>query len=79
VTTLPKGSIKRIHVNQLKIRQARKSGKNLKTLTVQTSRGAVPGRRVRILGPATLVQSLHKPLSCGARVWIETRSAVEVT
>ena len=76
---LKSGTIKRFHVNQQLIRKARKEGLDIPTLTVQTSRGPIPARRVRILGPSELVQSLDKPLSCGARVWIQTTSEVEVT
>lgn len=72
------GTIKRIHVNQQVIARCRRDGTDAPTLTVQTSRGPFPARRVRILGASELVQSLRKPLSCGARVWIETRAAVEV-
>lgn len=78
MTTLRKGLIKRIHVNQQKIRTARNTGCDLASLTVQTSKGPYAARRVVINGPSTLVQSLDKPLSCGARVWIETRAEVEV-
>jgi hypothetical protein len=77
-TTIRKGLVKRIHVNQQLIARARKSGEDLAALTVQTSRGPVPGRRVRINGPSELVQSLTKPLACGARVWIYTRAEVEI-
>jgi hypothetical protein len=34
--------------------------------------------RVKIDGPCVVVYSPDKPLSCGARVWIETDSTVEV-
>jgi hypothetical protein len=33
---------------------------------------------VEIKGPSKLVYSPDKPLSCGARVWVETEAEVEV-
>jgi hypothetical protein len=33
---------------------------------------------VRIKGPSRVVYSPDKPLSCGAHVWIETESEVEI-
>lgn len=68
--------IKRIHVNQAEIRKNRKDGGDRPTLTIQTSSGPIRSRRVVIKGRSELVQS-QKPLSCGARVWIETRAEVE--
>lgn len=73
-----KGLIKRIHVDQQVIRRCRTNGTDEPALTVQTSAGPIKARRVRILGPSELVQRLDHPLSCGARVWIETRAEVEV-
>jgi len=32
---------------------------------------------VKILGPAEIVYRPDKPLSCGARVWVETQSQVQ--
>lgn len=74
-----KGLLKRIHVNQQLIQKARKEGLDIATLTVQTSKGPIAARKVAINGPSVLVQSVFEPLSCGARVWIETSSEVEVT
>lgn len=76
MTTLPKGTIKRLHVDQGILRHAQTTGCDLAALTIQTSKGSIKAREVQILGPSTLVQSLTKPLSCGARVYIETRSAI---
>ncbi len=73
---LRKGLIKRIHVNQHLIKKARKEGLDIPALTVQTSKGSIPARNVKINGPSELIQSLNKPLSCGARVWILTRAEV---
>ncbi len=75
---LPRGTIKRIHVNQHVIRSNIKGGEDEPAMTVQTSKGVYRGREVRILGTSKLVQCCGKALSCGARVWIETRAAVQV-
>jgi hypothetical protein len=32
---------------------------------------------VKILGPVEIVYRPDKPLSCGARVWVETQSEVQ--
>ncbi|MCI0354302.1 MAG: hypothetical protein L0099_04565 [Acidobacteria bacterium] len=58
---------------------------------MQTSKGPLKGRRAEVLGYGRMVQAgpvisevdgslvrTIKPLSCGARVWFETRAAVEV-
>lgn len=52
---------------------------DLPVFTVQTSRGPIHGTSVDIRGASRLVYSPGKPLSCGARVWIETKAEVEVT
>ena len=33
---------------------------------------------VEIHGPSRVIYSPDKPLSCGARVWIETKSEVDI-
>lgn len=74
---LKSGTIKRLHVDKQVIAQNRKYGTNLPPITVQTSKGPHKAQTVQIKGPSTFVHSPHKPLSCGARVWIETHAEVE--
>lgn len=74
---LAPGTIKRLHVDRRVIAQNRKSGRDDPAITVQTSKRPFKARRVRVLGPSEFVQS-KKPLSCGARLWIETRAGVEL-
>ncbi len=69
--------IKRIHVNQHHIR-ANSKGADLPVLTIKTSKGNVKCNRVEIHGPSTVVYSPDKPLSCGAKVWIETNAEITV-
>ena len=78
-TTLRKGLIKRIHVDQHRIRKNRKEGGDLPVLTVQARGGPYKGHHVLIQGPSELVYSPNKPLSCGARVWIHTTAEVVVS
>jgi hypothetical protein len=70
--------IKRIHVNQHVIRRNTKTGELEPPLTVKTSRGNIVGHRVAIEGASELVYMPDKPLSCGARVWVETHAPVVV-
>ena len=67
-----------VHVNQHIIKQNQKTGSREPVLTVKTYKDSQYGTRVRIDGPCVVVYSPDKPLSCGARVWIETDSPVEV-
>lgn len=75
---LRRGPVKRIHVDQQLIRQYHQDGQHRPAITVQTSKGSIKGTNVQIIGPSTLIQRLEKPLSCGARIWIETRAEVRV-
>lgn len=67
-----------VHVNQHKIKANRKNGTRLPPLTVKTYKSTTEANEVNILGPVKVVYSPDKPLSCGARVWIETNSHVEI-
>ena len=64
--------VKRIHVHQLNLKQ----GKLDQIFTVKHNGKTYWAGSVKVLGPATFVQSVDKPLSCGARVWIETDAPV---
>lgn len=67
-----------IHVNQHVIKSNAKSGERKPTLTVKTYKSNNYASEVEILGPSKIVYSPDKPLSCGAKVWIETHSEVLV-
>jgi hypothetical protein len=69
-----------VHVNQLKIRSNihKPEGEHEPVLTVKTYKSNTYAHEVEILGPSRVVYSPDKPLSCGARVWIETDSEVRV-
>jgi hypothetical protein len=67
-----------IHVNQHVIKKNRTTGSNDPVLTVKTYKSNMYAHRVKIHGDSEIVYSPEKPLSCGAHVWIETNSEVEV-
>ena len=69
--------ITRIHVNQHHIK-ANAKGADLPVLTVKTYKENRTCNEVVVHGPSRVVYSPDKPLSCGAKVWIETESEVEV-
>lgn len=66
----------RIHVNQHVIKRNAKAGESEPVLTVKQGRKNTYAHEVEILGPSRVVYSPENPLSCGARVWVETESEV---
>lgn len=71
-----------IHVNQKKIR-ANIKGEDNPVLTVKTYKDNIYTNEVAILDKdgnevAKVIYSPNKPLSCGARVWIETQNEVKI-
>lgn len=67
-----------IHVNQHVIRANAKNGTNDPVLTVKDYKSNRYAHSVNINGASRIVYSPDKPLSCGAKVWIETQAEVEV-
>jgi hypothetical protein len=67
-----------IHVNQHKIRSNQQTGSIEPVITVKTYKDNRYGHEVEVLGPARIVYRPDKPLSCGAKVWIETEAEVLV-
>ena len=61
-----------------KIRANKKHGTNEPVITVKTYKTNTYGHEVEILGDSKVVYSPNKPLSCGARVWIETDAEVKI-
>ena len=71
-----------IHVNQHNIK-ANSKGKSLPVITCKTYKSNQYANEVVIYGQdgkeaARVVYSPNKPLSCGAKVWIETFNKVEI-
>lgn len=58
------------------VRRNNKTGEREPAITVKTSKSNTYAHEVDIQGPSKVVYSPDKPLSCGARVWIETDSEV---
>jgi len=71
-------TIKRIHVNQHVVRKNNKTGEREPVLTVKEKKKNTYGHSVTVHGPSKVVYSPDKPLSCGARVWVETTAEVEI-
>ena len=67
-----------IHVNQHVIKSNRKNKIEEPVLTVKTYKSNTYAHEVNIKGDSKVVYSPNKPLSCGAHVWIETQSEVEI-
>lgn len=68
----------RVHVNQHAIARNRKTGSRDPVITVKNSRSNTYAHEVEITGPCKVIYQPDKPLACGARVWIEVPSGVEV-
>jgi hypothetical protein len=65
-----------IHVNQHAVKRNAKNGTTDPVLTVKTYKSNNYAHTVKILVPSQVVYRPGKPLSCGARVWIETEAEV---
>jgi hypothetical protein len=67
-----------IHVNQHEVKANSKNGTNNPVLTVKTYKSNTYAHEVSIKGESKVIYSPNKPLSCGAKVWIETEAEVEI-
>ena len=69
-----------VHVNQAFIRSNKKltGADRVPVLTVKTYKTNTYCNEVILKGESKVVYSPDKPLSCGARVWIETQGEVEI-
>ena len=72
-----------IHVNQHNIKHNSKTGERKPVLTCKTYKSNDYGHEVDILDKngevaAKVIYSPDKPLSCGARVWIETVNKINI-
>lgn len=76
VITMPAGTIKRIHVNQHIIKQNKNTGTSMPPLTIKWRNKTYPASDVSVNGESKVVYAPLCPLSCGAHVWIETKSEV---
>ena len=67
---------KYIHINQHVIKANHKNNERNPVITVKTYKSNDYTHEVQILGESKVVYSPDKPLSCGAKVWIETDAEV---
>ena len=67
-----------IHINQHIIKSNAKTGQRDPVITVKTYKDNTYGHEVYVDGPCKIVYSPDKPLSCGAKVWIETEAKVTI-
>jgi hypothetical protein len=67
-----------IHVNQHVIKANAKNNADDPVLTVKTYKSNTYAHEVLIKGSSKIVYSPDKPMSCGAKVWIETEAEVEI-
>lgn len=65
-----------VHVNQHVIKANGKTGARDPVITVKTYKKNTYAHEVEIKGPCRVIYSPDKPLSCGAKVWIETEHEV---
>lgn len=76
MTYLPKGTIKRIHVDKHVIASNLKNNEDNPPITIQTSKGPHKAREVYVYGNSYTIYRPKKPLKCGARLWTETYAEV---
>ena len=71
-------NIKRVHIDQHRIKKNAKvpPEERLPPISVKTSKENHKCWEVVVLGDCNIKYSPDKPLSCGAKVWIETTSEV---
>ena len=77
--------IKKIHVDQHRIRGNihLSPDKRLAPITVRTSQGVFKGNVVEVLDDqgnvvCKFIYGNDNPLSCGARLWVETRQPIRI-
>jgi hypothetical protein len=66
-----------IHINQHVIRRNGKTGEREPVITCKTYKDNTYCHEVIINGHTKVVYRPDRPLSCGAKVWIETTEEVE--
>ena len=76
--TIPRGNLKRIHVNQHVVKRNAKTGEREAPITIKANGTNVRCHAVVIDGPSAVVYSPDKPLQCGARLWVETRAELVI-
>ena len=65
-----------LDINQHIIKRNAKTGERSPVITVKTYKDNIYSNEVYVDGPCKIIYSPDKPLSCGAKVWIETQSDI---
>lgn len=74
---LAAGALKRIHVNQSNLRRRIfEPGNDTPCYTIKHKGKTYWAREVTIDGQSRIAERIDDPLSCGARLFIETQAAV---
>lgn len=69
----------KVHINSNTIKSNAKHGRNDPVVTVRKGSKVLDrGLRVTVHGPSRVVYEPDDPLSCGAKVWIETAASLSV-
>ncbi len=71
-------AVSKIHVNQQVIRDNNNTGNRQPVITVKTYNSNTYGHEAIIYGCCRVVYEPDNELNCGAKVWIETYSKVDV-
>tara|TARA_B110000503_G_C7157829_1_gene418131 strand:- start:1667 stop:1906 length:240 start_codon:yes stop_codon:yes gene_type:complete len=66
-----------IHINQHIIKSNHKTGSNAPVITCKTYKDNIYGYEADFVN-GKVIYNQEKPLSCGARVWVETLEPVQV-
>lgn len=66
-----------VHINMHHIKHNQSHEDKKPVITIKRDGQNIYCNRVKIDGPCEIVYSPEKPLSCGARVWLETTANVE--
>lgn len=77
-SSLLKGYIKRIHVNQHVIKANKKNGINDPVLTIKTTSDNIKANHIMIGDNVRLCYAPESPLACGATIWIETTEQISI-
>lgn len=67
-----------IHINRNVIQRNEKNGTKIPVCRVEQSGKVRYGMEVIIDGPSRMIYRPDKPRPCGAKLWIETQSPVEI-
>ena len=67
-----------IHINRNVLQQNEKNGRTIPVVRIEQKGKVRYCMEVNIKGPSSMVYRPDKPRPCGAKLWIETESEVEL-